>query len=92
MMDVDGTEVIVRVQGRRPRAPAWYLNLVADPRVTVERWQGRRAGPPSRATATEARGEERERLWAGVVAQSPGFAEYQVKTDRVIPVLVLQRA
>jgi deazaflavin-dependent oxidoreductase (nitroreductase family) len=67
--------------------PAWYHNLSAHPDATIEL--------PSETiavTAADAAGEERDRLYAAQAADSPQFAEYQVKTDRVIPVVLLTPA
>lgn len=67
-----------------PTHPDWYLNLLANPEVTVE------VGTESfTATATELTGEERDRIYAEQARRYPGFAEYQTKTDRVIPVVEL---
>ena len=67
--------------------PAWYLNLLADPRVTVE------VGAETLdAVATPLQGEERDRYYAEQARRYPGFAGYQEKTDRVIPVVVLTKA
>ncbi len=65
--------------------PLWYLNLKAKPAVTVE-VEGRRF----EAVAREAEGEERSSLWAGVTAADPTYTEYQKRTERVIPVIVLE--
>jgi deazaflavin-dependent oxidoreductase (nitroreductase family) len=66
--------------------PAWYLNLVADPKVTVE------VGAETfQAVAAPVQGEERDRLYAEQASRYPGFAEYQEKTSRVIPVVALER-
>ena len=70
-----------------PDHPAWYHNLRANPEVTVEIGTER---VPMRARVAE--GEERERIWEAQKADQPGFAEYEAKTDRVIPVVVLERA
>ncbi|WP_402839848.1 nitroreductase/quinone reductase family protein [Microbacterium sp. GXS0129] len=67
--------------------PAWYHNLVANPDVVIEV-----AGEgPLRARATVLQGDERDRLWAKFTALSPGFAQYERMTDRVIPVIRLVR-
>ena len=65
--------------------PLWYLNLKANPAVTVEV-----EGVRFEAVAREAEGEERSRLWAGVTAADPTYTEYQKRTKRVIPVIVLE--
>jgi deazaflavin-dependent oxidoreductase (nitroreductase family) len=84
--DGDRLLVIASFAGA-PAHPAWYTNLVADPSVTVE--IGDETYP---ATATPAEGEERARLWATLTAAYPFLAEHQAKTERVIPVVVLERA
>lgn len=65
--------------------PAWYGNLLADPRVTVEVDRRRLAG-----VARVATGAERVRLWQRHVANHPGLAGYPGKTTRRIPVVVLE--
>ena len=77
--------VIIASKGGSPTHPAWYHNLVANPEVTVEVGTDKFA---ARARVTE--GEERERLYAAQAAIMPGFAEYQRKTSRQIPVVVLE--
>jgi deazaflavin-dependent oxidoreductase (nitroreductase family) len=79
--------VIAASMGGAPKNPAWYHNLVANPKVTVE------VGTETfEATATVvADRAERDRLYAGMVAHAEGFADYEKKTDRVIPIVVLER-
>jgi deazaflavin-dependent oxidoreductase (nitroreductase family) len=79
--------VIAASMGGAPKNPAWYHNLVANPKVTVE------VGTEKfEATATViADRAERDRLYAGMVAHAEGFADYEKKTDRVIPIVVLER-
>lgn len=77
--------VVVASFAGRDRAPAWYRNLEADPSVEVQH-MGRRAA----ATARIASDEERGRLWPLVVAGYPGYEVYQDRTDRRIPVVVLE--
>jgi deazaflavin-dependent oxidoreductase (nitroreductase family) len=78
--------VIVASKGGTPEHPGWYLNLDKDPGVEL---QVRDEVFPARArTAT---GDERERLWKLAAQQWPDYDEYQKKTDRVIPVVVLER-
>lgn len=67
--------------------PDWFLNLVANPRVTLEVW-----AETYEAEATVVDRAERDRLYAQQAALYPGFAEYEAKTSRVIPVVLLQRA
>src|SRR5881409_2039709 len=71
-------------KGGAPTNPDWYHNLKAHPDVTIE--VGTDAIP---VTATEATGEERDRLFRAQAERSPQFADYQANTDRVIPVIVL---
>lgn len=78
--------VIVASKGGAPQHPSWFLNLAADPNVTVQVkedvFEGR---------ARVAEGDERERLWAQMVEVWPDYANYQTKTDRQIPVVVIER-
>jgi deazaflavin-dependent oxidoreductase (nitroreductase family) len=69
-----------------PRNPDWYHNLAANPTVTVEI-----GNETYDANAVIVTGEERDRLYAKQVAAMPMFGEYQEKTDRVIPVISLER-
>jgi deazaflavin-dependent oxidoreductase (nitroreductase family) len=78
--------VVVASKGGAPTHPAWYHNLLANPVVTVEV-----GGETFEARARVTEGAERDRLFAERAAASPNFAEYQNKTTRVIPVVVLER-
>lgn len=83
----DGERVVVIASmGGAPKHPAWYLNLSANPEVTVEIGTEKFA---ARASVPE--GEERDRLYAQQAATMPAFNEYQEKTTRRIPVVVLER-
>jgi deazaflavin-dependent oxidoreductase (nitroreductase family) len=78
--------VVVASVGGAPKNPAWYWNL-----------QGREAevqvgGERRRVRARDAEGEERERLWQQMVGIWPPYADYQTKTTRQIPVVVLEPA
>jgi deazaflavin-dependent oxidoreductase (nitroreductase family) len=73
-------------KGGAPTNPDWYHNLVANPDVTVE--VGTERYP---ATARVATGDERERIWSAQKAAYPGFAEYEAKSGRQIPVIVLDK-
>jgi deazaflavin-dependent oxidoreductase (nitroreductase family) len=85
--DLDGDDpVIVASQGGAPEHPGWYRNLAKDPEVEVQI-----KGETFRARARTAEGEERERLWRLMNEMWPHYAEYQERTDREIPVVVLER-
>ncbi len=76
--------VVFASKAGAPTNPDWYHNLKAHPNVTIEV-----GGDELDAVASEASGEERERLFSAQKESSPQFAEYEQKTDRVIPVMVL---
>ena len=78
--------VIVASQGGTDDHPDWYLNLVANPHVDVQI-----KGEKFHAHPHTAEGEERERLWKQMAEVWPDYDEYQKKTDREIPVVVLER-
>lgn len=81
--------VIIASKGGAPSNPDWYHNVVAHPDVKVE--VSTRDGTRTFAAhARVAEGAERERLFAAQAAVMPGFAEYQRKTSRQIPVIVLE--
>lgn len=83
----DGERLIVIASaGGAPDHPAWFRNLVANPRVTVELGNDTFA-----ATAVVMEGPERDRLWEAVTASQPQFRDYQAKTARRIPVIALHR-
>jgi deazaflavin-dependent oxidoreductase (nitroreductase family) len=74
-------------KGGAPTNPDWYHNLVANPRARVE------VGTDTvDVVARVAKGEERERIWEEQKRRNPGFAGYEVKTSRQIPVVILERA
>jgi deazaflavin-dependent oxidoreductase (nitroreductase family) len=76
--------VVIASNGGAPSHPAWYLNLIADPEATVE--VGDRE---VRVRAEEVDSEEKARLWQKMVQMYPTYDDYQVKTEREIPLLVL---
>jgi F420H(2)-dependent quinone reductase len=76
--------VIIASKGGAPTQPAWYLNLKANPDVTVE--VGERK---VRVRAEEVAGEEKARLWQKMSEIYPTYDDYQKKTEREIPLLVL---
>jgi proline iminopeptidase len=84
-MDGDNP-VIVASKGGHPDHPGWYKNLRKNPEVGVQI-----KGEIFRARARDAEGEERERLWQMMNGIWPHYDEYQTKTDREIPVVVLER-
>ena len=84
--EVGGKYVVVASKGGAPTHPGWYLNLAAQPAVEVQVRADR-----FRATARTATGEERARLWQTMAAIYPPYNAYQAKTQREIPVVVLER-
>jgi proline iminopeptidase len=78
--------VIVASKGGAPKHPGWYENLVKNPEIEVQLLDD---VFPARAYTAE--GAERERLWTLVNEVWPHYAEYQQRTDREIPVVVLER-
>ena len=75
--------VLVASYGGDEAHPAWYLNLQADPHVTLHV-----GGREVSATARTASEEERAELWPQITAAYDGYAGYQRKTDRIIPVVI----
>jgi deazaflavin-dependent oxidoreductase (nitroreductase family) len=82
----DGAWAIFGSKGGAPSHPHWYLNLVANPQATIE--VGTETFP---VTARVAQGEERERIWGKQKKDMPGFADYEKRTSRQIPVIILER-
>ena len=80
----EGEYALVASYGGAPTHPVWYHNLLAHPdEVTVQ------DGPaPFDVTLREVHGDERAEWWERCVAVFPNYAEYQAKTDRIIPVLI----
>jgi deazaflavin-dependent oxidoreductase (nitroreductase family) len=73
--------------GGAPKHPVWYYNLVADPTAVVIQ-----DGPePFDAEVREVSGDERAAWWERAVAAYPPYAEYQTKTERLIPVFIASR-
>ena len=82
----DGNQlVLVASKGGNPKNPAWYHNLKANPDTTVQVGSQRRE-----VHARVARPEERGRLWDKAVAVWGGYEDYQKRTDREIPLVVLE--
>ena len=78
--------VIVASNGGAQKHPGWYRNLLRDPHVEVQV-----EGDVFPAEARTATGEEREELWRLAALQWPPYDEYQTRTEREIPVVVLER-
>lgn len=83
-IETDGHTYVVASKGGDDRHPAWYLNLVADPEVVVERG-GRREAMVARVLSAD----ERAAVWPVVTRTYKGYAGYQKRTDREIPVVEL---
>lgn len=84
-VESDGCYAAVASYGGAPQHPVWYHNLVAEPLVEVQDGPLRQ---DMRARLVE--GQEREQWWERAVAAFPSYADYQRKTDRQIPVFVLE--
>jgi len=82
----DGRYLAIASQGGAPKHPVWYYNLLADPQVELrdreQVWD---------MTARLLNGQEREEWWERAVAAFPPYADYQRRTEREIPVFVLER-
>jgi deazaflavin-dependent oxidoreductase (nitroreductase family) len=82
----DGDDVVVIASyGGLDQPPAWWLNLEANPHAELQEGRTRRL-----VTARNAGPGERERLWAEVTSRAPGYLEYERRTAREIPVVILQ--
>lgn len=85
--DVNGAFAVFASKAGAPTNPAWFHNLVANPGATVE--VGTQTLP---VTARVATGDERAAIWEQQKADYPGFAEYEQRTTREIPVVILEPA
>jgi deazaflavin-dependent oxidoreductase (nitroreductase family) len=81
----DGRYVLVASKGGAPEHPTWYHNLVAHPHVELQDGTVKKE-----YDARQVEGDERAQWWERAVAAYPPYAEYQAKTDRQIPVFVLE--
>ncbi|ASR02901.1 nitroreductase family deazaflavin-dependent oxidoreductase [Gordonia rubripertincta] len=84
-VEENGKYAMVASKGGAPEHPAWYFNVKANPAVTVQ--DGTEV---KELTAREISGDERAHWWELAVAAYPPYAEYQTKTDREIPVFILE--
>lgn len=82
----DGVAVFASKAGA-PTNPAWYYNLLASPRASAEI-----GADTVEVVAREAEGAERDRIWEAQKRDYPGFADYERKTTRQIPVIILEPA
>ena len=83
----NGDYLIVASKGGADEPPAWYLNLSEDPEVHVQV-----KGDKFKAKARDAGPDEKPEMWRKMTETWPAYDEYQQKTDREIPVVVLERA
>ncbi|MFC9833504.1 nitroreductase family deazaflavin-dependent oxidoreductase [Rhodococcus sp. NPDC127530] len=83
----DGTYAIVASLGGAPKNPVWYYNVKAEPHVEL-----RDGSTTQDMVAREVTGDEKAAWWERAVAAFPDYADYQKKTDREIPVFVLETA
>ncbi|MFF1530514.1 nitroreductase family deazaflavin-dependent oxidoreductase [Cellulomonas sp. NPDC058312] len=81
----DGVYAVVASLGGAPKHPVWYHNLLAHPQVELQDGPAR-----GEYTVREVTGDERALWWDRSVAAYPDYADYQTRTDRVIPVLLLE--
>ncbi len=81
----DGKYAVVASLGGNPKHPVWYFNILGDPNVTLQ--DGARVMD---LTAREVEGDEKSEWWGYAVEAWPSYDEYRSKTDRQIPVIVLE--
>jgi deazaflavin-dependent oxidoreductase (nitroreductase family) len=81
-----GDYVVVASKGGSDEQPGWYLNLQSNPEVEVQVWDD-----TFKAKARTASPEERAVIWPKMTTEWPGYEDYQKKTDREIPVVILER-
>jgi deazaflavin-dependent oxidoreductase (nitroreductase family) len=81
----DGAYALVASKGGAPKHPTWYHNLLAHPRVEIQDGAERRE-----YTVRLVEGDERGQWWERAVAVWPAYADYQTKTDRLIPVFLAE--
>ena len=84
-VEQDGCYAVVASMGGAPRNPVWYYNLVRNPHVELQDGAAKRD-----YTARELQGEEKAMWWERAVEAWPDYANYKAKTDRQIPVFVLE--
>lgn len=84
-VEANGRYAMVASKGGDPHHPAWYFHVKANPTVTVQD-----GDKTVTLTARELEGAEREQWWNLAVAAYPPYAEYQTKTERLIPVFVVE--
>ena len=84
--ETDGGYIVIASRGGSPQHPGWYLNLKAHPEINAQVGTER-----VRVRAEEVEGDERDRLWRQMVELYPPYEDYQKKTKRTIPVMVLKR-
>jgi deazaflavin-dependent oxidoreductase (nitroreductase family) len=82
----DGAYMVVASKGGAPEPPAWYVNLKNDPDARIQVW-----GEKLDVTARDATDAEKPELWKIMTGHWPAYDEYQTRTDRQIPVVVLER-
>src|SRR5689334_3234294 len=83
--DEEGRYAVVASMGSAPKHPVWYLNLLADPEVTLQ------DGPEVKDyTARVVEGDEKAAWWERATEVWPAYDEYQAKTERAIPLVVLE--
>jgi deazaflavin-dependent oxidoreductase (nitroreductase family) len=82
----DGDYLVVASKGGAPEPPSWYVNLKQNPDARIQVW-----GEKIDVVARDATDDEKPELWKIMTGHWPAYDEYQTKTDRQIPVVVLSR-
>jgi deazaflavin-dependent oxidoreductase (nitroreductase family) len=82
----DGDYLVVASKGGAPEPPAWYVNLKKNPDARIQVW-----GEKLDVTARDATDDEKPELWKIMTGHWPAYDEYQTRTDRQIPVVILER-
>lgn len=86
-VEQDGTYAVIASLGGAPKHPVWYHNLTANSDVTLQD-----GADVQKLTARQVEGDEKAKWWAVAVEAWPAYADYQTKTERQIPVIVLDPA
>jgi deazaflavin-dependent oxidoreductase (nitroreductase family) len=86
-VELDDGYVIAASNAGQDRNPAWFYNLKSNPHVTVQV-----KNEKTDTIAEQAKGEQRDELWQKLIKEAPGYADYEARTTREIPVIILRTA